>query len=76
MYKKFYAGSEWLDWPLVGLILFVTIFAIALWRVARMRPRQVSDLAALPLEDTEILLDDRTSTDHPSRAPRREAQTR
>lgn len=50
MKQQFYAGMPWVDLALFGFLVFVAIFAIALWRNLR-QPRQLTEhLAHLPLQ--------------------------
>ncbi|MFH1845138.1 MAG: hypothetical protein ABIF77_18275 [bacterium] len=53
MFQQFYAGSDLLIWPLVGLgIFFVTFVAVLLYVLVFLRgSKSVDHLAALPLED-------------------------
>jgi hypothetical protein len=62
MYAQWFAGSDLLVWPLIGLgIFFVTFVAVLIWIFVGMRDtRRTGALAAMPLRD-----DDR---DFPGRA--------
>ena len=53
MYQEFYANSEHLIWPLVGLLLFVLMFVGVLAYVfLGLRDQdKVDEIAALPLAD-------------------------
>lgn len=55
MYQEFFAGSNLLIWPLVGLVIFVLSFvAILLYAFVGLRDRNTVDrLAGLPLEGGE-----------------------
>ena len=52
MFEQFYADSDLLTWPLVGLFIFVAAFvAVVLFVFIGMRNSRVVDhLAQLPLE--------------------------
>ena len=52
MFEQFYAKSELLNWPIVGLIIFVTAFvAVMLYVFVGLRnSRSLEHLAQLPLE--------------------------
>lgn len=65
MYQEFYANSSHLIWPLVGLIIFVSIFiGVLAYVFFGLRDRDKIDaIAALPLE-----LDSGTDTAGPGRA--------
>ncbi len=53
MFQDFFRGNEWLELPLIALVLFFAFFLAVVWRVAfRMRdPRRVEQLARLPFDD-------------------------
>jgi cbb3-type cytochrome oxidase subunit 3 len=53
MYQEFLAKSGLLVWPLIGLLIFVTIFAGILGYVifGLRDKKKVDEIAALPLED-------------------------
>ena len=52
MYKDILLGIAGIDvFPVVSLVLFVTVFSIVIFRVARMDRARVDRLAALPLDD-------------------------
>lgn len=53
MYQEFYANSEHLIWPLVGLVIFVLMFVGVLAYVfLGLRDKdKVAEIAALPLAD-------------------------
>ncbi|MBK9388008.1 MAG: hypothetical protein IPN34_24585 [Planctomycetes bacterium] len=51
MLKKFLASGGWELLPLLTMLLFLTVFLLAMVRVLRMRVREVDHMAALPLED-------------------------
>jgi cbb3-type cytochrome oxidase subunit 3 len=53
MYQEFYAKSEHLIWPLVGLVIFVLMFVGVLAYVfLGLRDKdKVAEIAALPLAD-------------------------
>ncbi len=55
MFGEFYAGSNLLMWPLIGLGIFVVAFiAVLLYVLVVVRDRHKLDrLAALPLEDDD-----------------------
>ena len=40
--------------PQIGLILFLTIFAAAMWRVARKSGAEMRECASIPLEDDVV----------------------
>ena len=56
MYQEFFARSEMLVWPLVGLMIFVSIFAGVLAYVFfGLRDKdKVAEIAALPLAQDTI----------------------
>jgi len=53
MYQEFFADSELLIWPLIGLVLFVLSFLGVLWYVVfgLGDARKRDHIAALPLDD-------------------------
>ncbi len=56
MFQEFFAKSDLLVWPLVGLIIFVAIFAgvMAFVLFGLRDQNKINEIAALPLEpDTE-----------------------
>lgn len=56
MFQEFYAHSNHLIWPLLGLILFVAIFAgVLAFVIFGLRDKdKIDELAAMPLEpDTD-----------------------
>jgi len=57
MYQEFYANSEHLIWPLLGLVIFVAIFAgVLAYVIFGLRDKdKIDKLAAMPLDDNEIL---------------------
>jgi len=65
MYQEFYANSEHLIWPLLGLVIFVSIFiGVLAYVFFGLRDRDKIDaIAALPLES-----DSGTDTAAPGRA--------
>lgn len=60
MFSEFYANSNLLIWPLVGLGIFVLAFlAVLAWVVFGLRRNPIVDrMAALPLDD-EITVEER-----------------
>ncbi len=52
MFQEFYANSSHLIWPLLGLVIFVTIFiGVLAYVFFGLRDRdKIDELAALPLE--------------------------
>ena len=54
MFQEFYARSEHLIWPLVGLIIFVVIFVgVLAFTFLGLRDRKkIDEIAAMPLDDT------------------------
>ncbi|HPF70339.1 MAG TPA: hypothetical protein PLQ13_06700 [Candidatus Krumholzibacteria bacterium] len=57
MFQEFYARSEMLVWPLIGLLIFLSVFAgvLAYTFFGLRDKRKLEDIAALPLEaDHEI----------------------
>ena len=57
MYQEYYTNSEQLIWPLLGLIIFVSIFlGVLAYVVLGLRDKsKVDELAAMPLDDNGIL---------------------
>jgi hypothetical protein len=53
MMKKFLAGGGWEVLPLLTMLLFLTVFVLAMIRVLRMRASQADHLASLPLLDDQ-----------------------
>ena len=53
MYQEYFAGSDLLVWPLVGLVIFVLSFLGVMWYVLQglADARKRDHIAALPLED-------------------------
>ncbi len=57
MYQEFYARSDLLVWPLVGLLIFIAVFlgVLAFTFFGLHDRRKIDEIAALPLEpDHEI----------------------
>lgn len=52
MYQEFYARSDLLVWPLVGMIIFLAVFAgmLAFTFFGLRDRRRIDEIAALPLE--------------------------
>lgn len=52
MFQEFFAKSTLLIWPLMGLVIFVTIFAgvLAYVFLGLRDKKKIDELAALPLE--------------------------
>jgi len=70
MFHDYFAGSDLLLWPLVGLLLFVISFAAILFHVTvNLRDRRaVEHLASLPLDAGDEILagtDDGAPATHP-----------
>jgi hypothetical protein len=69
MFQDYFAGSDLLLWPLLGLLLFVASFAAILYHVAtNLRDRRaVEHLASLPLDagDETLAGDDDAPATHP-----------
>jgi cbb3-type cytochrome oxidase subunit 3 len=53
MFQDFFARSEMLVWPLVGLLIFIAIFAgVLAYTFFGLRDRgKIDEIAALPLAD-------------------------
>jgi len=53
MFQDFFARSEMLIWPLVGLLIFIAIFAgmLAYTFFGLRDRRKIDEIAALPLAD-------------------------
>ena len=52
MYQWFYQGSDLLNYPLLGMCLFIAVFAVAVARaLARSRRPGFEATAVLPLEE-------------------------
>ena len=51
LYVQFFAKSPLLVFPLVGLAIFVTIFALVLFRTLGRRGRALQAFASMPLAD-------------------------
>jgi hypothetical protein len=52
MYHEFFSKSPLLALPLLSLVIFMTVFAIVLWRIAGERGRELERTAArIPLDD-------------------------
>ena len=60
MFQEFFARSDHLVWPLIGLLMFVVMFLVVLSYVfCGLRDRsKIDDIAALPLENDDRV-DDR-----------------
>ena len=55
MYQEFYDKSDLLVWPLVGLLIFVAIFAgVLAYTFFGLKDRKIKEIAALPLENDDI----------------------
>lgn len=61
MFEQFYADSELMTWPLVGLFIFVAAFvAVVLFVFVGLRnSRAIDHLAQLPLETESTYKDDK-----------------
>ena len=61
MFLEFLAQQDLLVWPIVGLVIFFTVFVGVLVRlaVAGRRPGGLPEITALPLEDDERSLPSR-----------------
>ena len=58
MYQEFYAQSDLLVWPLVGLLIFIAVFAGMLaYTFLGLRDRKVEEIAALPLVRDDVATD-------------------
>jgi cbb3-type cytochrome oxidase subunit 3 len=57
MWKEFYAGSELMHWPLVGMLIFLASFLVVLFYVLFvMRNKQeIQHMATLPLDDDAVV---------------------
>jgi cbb3-type cytochrome oxidase subunit 3 len=57
MFQQFYAGSDLLIWPLIGLGIFIVAFvAVVVYVLFFMRRGPELDrVAALPLDDDDLL---------------------
>ena len=66
MYQEFYAKSDLLIWPLIGLLIFVSIFAgVLAYVVFGLRDKsKVDALAALPFEPETLVPDDANNDFH------------
>jgi hypothetical protein len=55
MFLEFLAQQDLLVWPVVGLVIFFTVFVAVLVRLALggRRPGVLAEITALPLEDDE-----------------------
>ena len=53
MAREFFATSPALGFPIIALILFVTVFTGVVLFVMRRRPTSFELVAALPLEDDD-----------------------
>ena len=53
MFQEYFAGSDLLVWPLVGLVIFVLSFLGVLWYVLHglADPHKRERIASLPLDD-------------------------
>ena len=55
MYQEFYDKSDLLVWPLVGLLIFVAIFAgVLAYTFFGLKDRKIEEIAALPLENDDV----------------------
>ena len=52
MYQEFYSGSNLLIWPLIGLLIFVSVFigVLAYTFFGLRDKKKLEEIAALPLE--------------------------
>jgi hypothetical protein len=52
MFREFFSGSDLMVWPLIGLLIFATIFAgvLAFTFLGLRDRRKLDDIAALPLQ--------------------------
>ena len=52
MFQEFYAGNDLLIWPLIGLLIFVSVFmGVLAFTFFGLRDRsKLEEIAALPLE--------------------------
>jgi flagellar biogenesis protein FliO len=51
MFASMFRQSPLLVFPLLALLLFVTVFALIVWRVLRSSARAFDSVASLPLGD-------------------------
>jgi len=60
MYQEYYSDSSLLVWPLVGLLIFVAIFAgVLAYTFFGLRDSgRLEEIAALPLESDDTVTDD------------------
>jgi cbb3-type cytochrome oxidase subunit 3 len=59
-YKEWFAQSDLLMWPIVGLVIFFTVFLAVVVRVLRKGARgggSLDRIASLPLADEETPMD-------------------
>ncbi|MFT5234068.1 MAG: cbb3-type cytochrome oxidase subunit 3 [Candidatus Krumholzibacteriia bacterium] len=57
MYQEFFAKSDHLIWPLLGLVIFVSIFlGVLAYVFLGLRDKsKIESVANLPLEDNEVI---------------------
>ncbi len=57
MYQEFFAKSDHLIWPLLGLVIFVSIFlGVLAYVFFGLRDKsKIESVANLPLEDNEVI---------------------
>jgi cytochrome c oxidase cbb3-type subunit 4 len=53
------AGIE--IFPIISLLIFVTFFAIVIWRTMRINKAEIAEMSNIPLEDDEKYLDNNTN---------------
>jgi cbb3-type cytochrome oxidase subunit 3 len=53
MFQEFFARSDMLVWPLIGLLIFLSVFAgVLAYTFFGLRDKnKLADIAAMPLED-------------------------
>lgn len=51
MAAEFFKGSDLMGWPLLALVMFISVFAIAIVRLVRRGAAPFEAVSRLPLED-------------------------
>jgi cbb3-type cytochrome oxidase subunit 3 len=54
VYQELFRGSDLLQWPIVGLLLFFLAFlGVVVYALAGIRKKRIDHVASLPLEDDD-----------------------
>jgi hypothetical protein len=48
---EYFAGSSLMSWPLLAMVIFIAVFAVAAVALIRRGPAAFDEVSRLPLED-------------------------